>query len=143
MFEEYFFSAKTKGFYLGSEREIYESSSNGWPDDLLPVSYDVYQHLFEGQAQGKVIVADDTGRPILSEPPEPTHAELVAMIEAMRSRLMTEATEIITPLQDAVDINIATKQEQSRLVEWKKYRVLLNRVDVGLAPDIIWPEKPS
>ncbi|WP_208907139.1 tail fiber assembly protein, partial [Enterobacter cloacae] len=26
---------------------------------------------------------------------------------------------------------------------WKKYRVLLNRVDTSKAPDIEWPEKPQ
>jgi hypothetical protein len=143
MVEEYFFSAKMNGFYLGSERKTYESSSNGWPADALPISNDVYRSLFEGQEQGKVITADGSGRPILSEPPEPTHDELVAKADVMRSKLMAEATEIIAPLQDAVDMNIATKQEQSKLVEWKKYRVLLSRIDVSLMPDITWPEKPS
>ncbi|EKP6447356.1 tail fiber assembly protein, partial [Escherichia coli] len=26
---------------------------------------------------------------------------------------------------------------------WKKYRVLLNRVDTSVAPDIVWPDEPS
>ncbi|EKK0235785.1 tail fiber assembly protein, partial [Escherichia coli] len=26
---------------------------------------------------------------------------------------------------------------------WKKYRVLLNRIDTSTAPDIVWPEIPS
>ncbi len=26
---------------------------------------------------------------------------------------------------------------------WKKYRVLLNRVDTSTAPDIEWPEEPD
>ncbi|EKP6448987.1 tail fiber assembly protein, partial [Escherichia coli] len=25
----------------------------------------------------------------------------------------------------------------------KKYRVLLNRVDTSVAPDIVWPEEPD
>ncbi|WP_163823132.1 tail fiber assembly protein, partial [Proteus mirabilis] len=28
------------------------------------------------------------------------------------------------------------------LQKWKKYRVLLNRVDISTAPDIEWPQKP-
>ncbi|MTC25174.1 tail fiber assembly protein, partial [Providencia alcalifaciens] len=27
--------------------------------------------------------------------------------------------------------------------EWKKYRVLLNRVDTSTAPDVSFPEKPE
>ncbi|HHR6165904.1 TPA: tail fiber assembly protein, partial [Providencia alcalifaciens] len=29
------------------------------------------------------------------------------------------------------------------LIEWKKYRVLLNRVDTSTAPDVTFPEKPE
>ncbi|MEH4973303.1 tail fiber assembly protein, partial [Escherichia coli] len=29
------------------------------------------------------------------------------------------------------------------LEAWKKYRVLLNRVDTSVAPDIVWPDEPS
>ncbi|EFC5427862.1 tail fiber assembly protein, partial [Escherichia coli] len=28
------------------------------------------------------------------------------------------------------------------LAAWKKYRVLLNRVDTSLAPEIEWPQQP-
>ncbi|WP_161527554.1 tail fiber assembly protein, partial [Escherichia albertii] len=52
------------------------------------------------------------------------------------------ASEHIVPLQDAVDLGIATEEEISLLAEWKKYRVLLNRVDTSTAPDIEWPALP-
>ncbi|MBB7113412.1 tail fiber assembly protein, partial [Escherichia coli] len=44
--------------------------------------------------------------------------------------------------QDAVDLEIATEEETSLLEAWKKYRVLLNRVDTSTAPDIEWPTNP-
>lgn len=47
------------------------------------------------------------------------------------------------PLQDAVDLNIATEAERQQLTAWKKYRVLLNRVDTSKAPDIEWPKAPD
>ncbi|EQA1407893.1 tail fiber assembly protein, partial [Escherichia coli] len=46
------------------------------------------------------------------------------------------------PLQDAADLEIATEGETSLLEAWKKYRVLLNRVDTSTAPDIEWPASP-
>ncbi len=49
------------------------------------------------------------------------------------------ASEKIAPLQDAVDLVIATDEEKSQLAEWKKYRVLVNRVDTS-NPD--WPDVP-
>ncbi|MGS5187697.1 tail fiber assembly protein, partial [Escherichia coli] len=51
-------------------------------------------------------------------------------------------SEHIAPLQDAVDLEIATEEEKSLLAAWKTYRVLLNRVDTSLSPDIEWPSQP-
>ncbi|MDE7599685.1 tail fiber assembly protein [Enterobacter asburiae] len=59
-----------------------------------------------------------------------------------RADLMTDADKAIAPLQDAVDLGIASNEERELLLEWKKYRVQLNRVDVTKAPDIDWPVKP-
>ncbi|WP_024244885.1 tail fiber assembly protein, partial [Escherichia coli] len=59
-----------------------------------------------------------------------------------KNSLMQVASEHIAPLQDAVDLEIATEEETSLLEAWKKYRVLLNRVDTSTAPDIEWPTNP-
>ncbi len=40
-------------------------------------------------------------------------------------------------------MEIATEEENSLLEAWKKYRVLLNRVDTSTAPDIEWPENET
>uniref|UniRef100_UPI0005A98A9B phage tail tip fiber protein n=1 Tax=Escherichia coli TaxID=562 RepID=UPI0005A98A9B len=48
----------------------------------------------------------------------------------------------LAPLQDAADLEIATEEEISLLEAWKKYRVLLNRVDTSTAQDIEWPALP-
>lgn len=66
----------------------------------------------------------------------------IARAKAQKQTLLAEATDAIAPLQDAVDLGMATDEEEALLKEWKKYRVLLNRVDTSLAPDIEWPEKP-
>ncbi|EFE1381709.1 TPA: tail fiber assembly protein [Escherichia coli] len=39
-------------------------------------------------------------------------------------------------------MDIATEEEKALLAAWKKYRVLLNRVDTSVAPDIEWPAIP-
>ncbi|EOJ6244137.1 TPA: tail fiber assembly protein, partial [Escherichia coli] len=36
----------------------------------------------------------------------------------------------------------ATEEENLLLEAWKKYRVLLNRVDTSVAPDIEWLIQP-
>ncbi|CDM88152.1 tail fiber assembly protein [Xenorhabdus bovienii] len=72
-----------------------------------------------------------------------TPAELQKKAEERKRQLMDIAREKIAPLQDAVDLNIATDAEKSALTEWRKYRVLLNRVDCTTAPDVKWPEQPK
>ncbi|EPC4330581.1 tail fiber assembly protein [Enterobacter asburiae] len=62
--------------------------------------------------------------------------------EAQRKKkeLLTQANNVIATLQDAVDLNMSTEEENSSLVEWKRYRVLLNRVDPN---KLDWPLKPT
>lgn len=62
--------------------------------------------------------------------------------EETKNNLMQVASEHIAPLQDAADLEIATEEEISLLEAWKKYRVLLNRVDTSTAQDIEWPALP-
>ncbi len=62
--------------------------------------------------------------------------------EETKNSLMQVASEHIAPLQDAADLEIATEEEISLLEAWKKYRVLLNRVNTTTAPDIEWPVAP-
>ncbi|MCF1563260.1 tail fiber assembly protein, partial [Escherichia coli] len=45
-------------------------------------------------------------------------------------------------VQTVVELEIATEEETSLLEAWKKYRVLLNRVNTTTAPDIEWPVAP-
>lgn len=67
----------------------------------------------------------------------------VAVAAAQKKQLLSEASTQIDYLQDAIDTEIATDDEKTLFSTWKKYRALLNRIDVNTAPDIEWPEKPE
>ena len=71
------------------------------------------------------------------------HAGQVANATELKSSLMLEASERIATLQDAVDLGMATDDEQNQLTAWKTYRVELSRVNPEDAPDIGWPDKPN
>ncbi|WP_435954059.1 tail fiber assembly protein [Dryocola sp. BD626] len=62
---------------------------------------------------------------------------------AQKNALLEWATAAIGPLQDAVDLGIATEEEAAQLLEWRKYRVMLKRLDISDARNIKWPEKPA
>ncbi|HGJ5856472.1 tail fiber assembly protein [Arsenophonus nasoniae] len=62
-----------------------------------------------------------------------------------QTRLLQEAAREMAPLQDASDLDMTTDAEKASLLAWKKYRVLLNRVDISasLDGDIDWPQQPD
>lgn len=72
-----------------------------------------------------------------------TEAEKMAQITQatqQKESLIALAASKIAPLQDAVDLDIATEAEAALLLAWKKCRVLLNRVDTS-KPE--WPPLPD
>ena len=74
-----------------------------------------------------------------------TEAEKMAQVTQVtqqKESLLALAASKIAPLQDAVDLDIATEDESKALLAWKKYRVMLNRINPEDAQNIIWPESP-
>lgn len=69
-------------------------------------------------------------------------ASAIKLADLQKSTLIQAAGESISPLQDAVDLGMATDEEKSRYNAWRIYRVLLTRVDIYQYPEIVWPEKP-
>ncbi|HIE3015368.1 tail fiber assembly protein [Klebsiella quasipneumoniae] len=67
------------------------------------------------------------------------HAADVAAAETQKKHMINQVSADISILQDAVTLNMATDAEKSTLTSMQAYRVLLNRVDTSLAPDIVWP----
>lgn len=59
----------------------------------------------------------------------------------LKNSLLNEANENISILQDAIDLNMSENGDEDKLKAWKKYRVLLNRIDVSNIA-VIFPEKP-
>ncbi len=74
--------------------------------------------------------------------PVMTKEQQIEEAEAKKQMLIAEATAAIAPLQDAVDLGMVTPEEESALKEWRKYRVLLNRVDTSTGADVVWPTLP-
>ncbi|MFT4271270.1 MAG: tail fiber assembly protein [Pantoea sp.] len=80
--------------------------------------------------------------PLTDEEEEAIQNELIQANISLKAALMAEATEKIEPLQDAVDLGIATDVETTSLTELKTYRVALNRIDANISDTITWPTKP-
>lgn len=128
---KYFYSPYTRGFYQSAiHKEI--------PTDAIKIDMDEYHRLVSGTERGQEVTPGTDGIPVLSEP-------VVDHLERTKLRKLTlkaTADSEIAWRQDAVDSQISTAKEIASLAEWKKYRVLLMRIDTSKAPDIEWPTPP-
>ena len=79
--------------------------------------------------------------PPVAPPVPPTAAEVLSANTYRRNSLLAAATLAIDPLQDAVDLDMATAADLVMLKAWKLYRVNVNRVDLKVL-DPAWPAQP-
>lgn len=84
-----------------------------------------------------------TAPPLTEEQTEAERAALKVSNSQTKTLLMSEATQRISVLQDAVDLEMASEEEAAALPLWKKYRVLLSRIDANTPDTVNWPEKPA
>lgn len=132
---EWKFSAATNGFYPADSLDDYHDL----PADLVDVSAEQYEALHLAQSRdGLRIVGDQNGNPVAREKLPPSLEEL----QQTRDALLQLATLRINPLQDAVDLDVATAAETASLTTWKQYRVALNRLDLTVT-SVNWPEQPA
>jgi len=130
--------------YSPSNNAFYDTAINKEiPGDAINITDQAWSDLLAGQAEGKLIACDADMLPCLTDQPLPTAEELISLAKDKRSRLRAEADTAIQPLQDASDLGVATHDEASQLIAWKKYRVVLMRIRIEDAENIMWPEQPA
>lgn len=69
--------------------------------------------------------------------------EITQITNIEKSERLKLANKNIMPLQDAVDLGIATTEEMQKLDAWKKYRVEINRTNTSNSFNISWPLPPN
>uniref|UniRef100_UPI001E384C2D tail fiber assembly protein n=1 Tax=Citrobacter freundii TaxID=546 RepID=UPI001E384C2D len=133
-----YFSAAPVGFFSESDFEALNNAGS-WPSDAVEVSQS--QRIeFTGLPPAGKVLGSVAGLPAWVDLPLPTKEESEALAAAQKLQLRSVADEEIEWRQDAVDVGIATDDEAAALAEWKKYRVLLMRVDTT---DPVWPTPPA
>lgn len=136
-----FYSAKSGGFYPEELLDAYVQ--NGvMPLDLVEIDGETYEHCMSAPGRGQYVAAGDDGRPLCVPLPGPSEGEIIQAARKERDERLSKAAQRIAPLQDAVDIGIATDSEEGQLLEWKRYRVALSRMDID-AGDVEWPDEPE
>ncbi|MDR9989957.1 tail fiber assembly protein [Enterobacter hormaechei subsp. steigerwaltii] len=137
-----YFSNAEKSFYLEETVKAYQAQGISVPSDLMTISDDEYKAFMVSpdRKAPQYNVESECMEWVDIEPP--TREEAIENAEALKAQLLSVAAQAIAPLQDAVDLSMATDDEMASLSAWKKYRVLLNRVDTSEPDEIEWPESP-
>ena len=138
----YGFSATTRAFYVYEDQKCYEENGN-WPEDVKPVSDQVWGKYCIQAPVGKERGANKRGLPCWVDITPLTQKAQIDAATWQKGLLLEKASKAIAPLQDADDLGIANDEEKVKLHGWKKYRVMLNRLDVSAAPMIDWPPAPD
>lgn len=135
------FSPSNAAFYSYTLKDLFDAAGT-WPTDAVDVTDDVRDQFRVAPPDGKILGSVD-GLPAWVDAPPPSHEEAVSTADNTKSALRATADSAIAPLQDATDLGIATAAETTALADWKKYRVLLMRVDTSTAPELSWPTQPG
>ena len=118
----------------GIIRCISNDVSTIYPRDLSVVEVEITPENQDVDIMGGWVFKDGK-----IQPRQYSQEELRVQAEEEKAELLSLATAAIAPLQDAFDLGVATDEETALLLEWKKYRVQVNRVDTS-KPE--WPELP-
>ncbi|QDL33826.1 tail fiber assembly protein [Serratia liquefaciens] len=68
--------------------------------------------------------------------------QVVEQAQQQRQTLLEMADQQIRYLADAIELGMQQDGDAERLTAWKKFRVLVVRIDPEAAPDIDWPVMP-
>ena len=112
-----FYSKSTNGFY---SREIH---GDAIPSDAVEITADEHSALLEGQSQGKRIVADENGYPVLQDPPPLTLDEAkAAKLTEINAACDAEIGAIKATYPDT-EVMSWDKQEQEARALLAKFRL--------------------
>ncbi|MBD2792770.1 tail fiber assembly protein [Xenorhabdus sp. CUL] len=114
-------------YFKNDKNAVYAYAADGSQDEII---------------DGNLLPITEAEAMTIVNPP-PTPEQLQEQAEYQKRYRLSQAANAITPLQYAVDLDMATDGELAALTAWKRYCVLLNRVDCSAAPDIDWPKAPE
>lgn len=73
---------------------------------------------------------------------EPTKEECIFLANQQKQSLLNEAEAQIAMLERKIRLKMATDDEKDLLTAWEVYSIKVTNIDISLASDINWPEKP-
>ncbi|MBN6599375.1 tail fiber assembly protein [Citrobacter sedlakii] len=137
---KYYYSASNNSFYPLSLKDDYDVVDS-WPSDAVAISEKWYNYLMEGQMKGKLIISNEYGEPILSEPAPLTKQELIHFAENKKEELLREIREKTQIWQTQLALGIISDEDKQRLIQWMLHAQQVAVTDTSANP-VDWPEQP-
>lgn len=141
-------------FYNLKNNAFYDDNINIIPVNSIEISAEKYNELYNAINSGCVVFDDLT----YSEPPPSSfhqwdgkkwvldenkkNAAIIQKNESVKNLLLSTANEKIAILQDIIDLDMRESNEAEQLKHWKKYRILVIRVDTNQI-EVNWPSPPD
>lgn len=148
-------------YWVGPGGEVYSYPDNGSQDayrdkvdgirKMTPAEVEAHLNPVpplwtDGSSLREAFAMDLPGWRLATDPEveDLTYASLMQAVEMRTGDYRKRADTAIAPLQDAVDLGEATEKEESRLKEWKRYRIALSRIpeQTGYPESVEWPVAP-
>ncbi|AHI66120.1 tail fiber assembly protein [Burkholderia thailandensis] len=108
----------------------------------IEITDEQWKMLLDGESRGKRMAINDSGAPVLLDPPPPTVEQIVMSNTAMRDRLLERASVALAPLQTAIMLNDATDSEARQARAWIAYTRAVKGIDLT-RHEPTWPEQPE
>ncbi|MEC6413504.1 phage tail assembly chaperone [Achromobacter xylosoxidans] len=121
----YYFSPSRLAFYPDSLRDVYEASPQGWPDDGVVVSPELYERLYSEHLQGRVFCAGPGGEPMTKEPDPPSLEQSAAMERAWRGSQLDATDALVQRHRDELEDGANTTLSAEQYQELQVYRHVL------------------
>ena len=131
-----YYSKSTGGFY---SREIH---GDNIPADAVEITPEQHAALMAGQAEGKVIAADEKGYPVLQDPPQPTTEQLADTARAERDRLIESVRWRIERHNDELALGSEPTEPLEPLLQYTQALRDVPRQE-GFPETISWPVLPD
>lgn len=117
--------------YCAADGGFYSLAFHGFiPDGSVEVADEDYEALRAGQEQGKWLVANDQGYPVLIDPPQPSPEVLAAIERQWRDERLLATDGVVSRHRDEVDEGSPLTLNLGQYAELQAYRRALRN----------WPE---
>ncbi|OCG60814.1 tail fiber assembly protein [Gilliamella sp. Nev3-1] len=111
-------------YYKDNSNQVYAYCADGSQDEFIPAD--------------QVAITEKEALKLV----KPQLADIHYQNQSIKNSLFDEASKKISLLQDIIELDMQKSNEEEQLKRWKKYRILLNDIDVTQTK-INWPKKPE